>query len=254
MKKIALISDIHSNLEALEAVLSDIEQQEDVASIYCLGDLVGYGPDPETVVDRVSERCEFSLLGNHDFALTNAPLGFGGMAARAIEWQQERMRPGPDAAKVERERWDYLTRLSEQKTIDDNLFVHASPRQPVTEYLLPGDVARDPVKLEMALELVSVHCFVGHTHMPGVFIPGPKFFSTVDLSNEYAFNHKEKVIVNVSSVGQPRDRDPRACYALLTAEGVVWRRVEYDIETTVAKIKAFDGLDDRCGERLLEGR
>ena len=90
--------------------------------------------------------------------------------------------------------------------------------------------------------------------MPGVFLEGPRFLRQRDLGSKYVFGQGEKAVVNVSSVGQPRDRDPRACYAVVTEQDVVWHRVEYDIEAVVEKVEAIKGLSDRCGLRLLEGR
>jgi len=254
VKKVALISDLHSNLEALEAVLRHIADQGDVTSIYCLGDVVGYGPNPAEVIDLVREHCEFCLMGNHDMALTGMPLGFSGMAAQAIRWQRQMLEPRADSQVRVRERWAFIASLAEQERIGDDWFVHASPRHPVTEYLLPWDVQGDPAKLNEAMALVTGHCFVGHTHMPGVFTTGPRFQSSAELHNEYVFAPGQNAIVNVSSVGQPRDRDPRACYATVTDAGVTWCRVEYDIEKTIAKVMAIPELDARCGLRLRDGR
>jgi len=254
MSKTALVSDIHANLEALQAVLDDIDAQGDVDRLYCLGDLVGYGPDPAAVIDIVRRRAEFILLGNHDQAMVTLPVGFSTVAATAIECQRRDLEPGIFSLPKKRGRWQFLQDLPEEQTIGDNIFVHASPRDKIYEYILPGDVTRQPRKFEDIFAVVQARCFVGHTHMPGVFLEGPRFLKLEDVKYEYEFKRDEKAILNVSSVGQPRDRDPRACYAVLSENGVKWRRVEYDIEKTVDKIKQNPCLHDKCGLRLREGR
>ena len=254
MSKVALVSDIHANLEALTAVFGDIDRQGDIDEIYCLGDLVGYGPDPAAVVDLVRARCEFTLLGNHDLAILTMPVRFSAMAAGAIRWQRSKLDPAMSSSPGLRERWEFLRTLPEEHVDGGNWFVHASPRDRVSEYILPRDARERPDKVNDILERVPVRCFVGHTHIPGVFLPGPRFMPVRELGYEYAFVPGEKAVVNVSSVGQSRDMDPRACYAIVNESGVTWRRVAYDLETTVEKIEAIDGLDDRCGLRLRLGR
>ncbi|MBN2712274.1 MAG: metallophosphoesterase family protein [Planctomycetes bacterium] len=254
MPKVAIISDIHANLEALTACIAHIDSQPDVDAIYCLGDICGYGPDPEAVVDIVAERCQFCLMGNHDYALLHAPIGFNPVAAGAIVCQRSMMEPGTFSFPSKKFRWNFVHELAEEKEIGDNFFVHASPRDKIFEYLLPEDATYNPAKLEAVFDMISCRCFVGHTHRPGILTEEPKWYSEKDLGMEYEFRENEKLIINVSSVGQPRDRDPRACYAMLTDEGIVWHRVEYDVETTVSKVRDNQCLDNLCGERLLAGR
>jgi len=254
MSKIALISDLHANLEALQAILAHIDAQGDVESIYCLGDVVGYGPDPAAVIDLVRERSAFCLLGNHDHAMITMPIGFNAMAAGAIACQREQIEPGILSLPDKQERWEYLHGLPEEREEGDNHFVHASPRDKIYEYILPGDPQYNPGKMEELFGMIRCRCFVGHTHIPGAFPEGRGFLSLADMHDEYEFRDREKVIFNVSSAGQPRDRDPRACYAILTDTGVRWHRVEYDIETTIEKVRNDPCLDDRCGLRLREGR
>ena len=138
MKSAAFISDIHSNLEALKAVLADIDRKG-YQEILCLGDIVGYGPDPRPCVDLVRKRCRFSLLGNHDEALIKGPWGFNQLARNAIEWTRKRMRPrfyrfGSQA------RWNFLAELPIQAEWRNYLLVHGSPRDPVHEYVMKTDV------------------------------------------------------------------------------------------------------------------
>ena len=132
MDKIALISDIHANLEALEAVLAHIDAQGDVEKIFCLGDVVGYGPDPAAVIDLIENRCEWSLMGNHDFAMLHSPEGFNHIAADAIHCQRRELDPhgeesqsGIFAMPEKKRRWKFLQNLLELVEHDWELFVHA---------------------------------------------------------------------------------------------------------------------------------
>jgi len=248
----ALISDIHGNLEALTAVLKDIDAQN-ADEICFLGDVVGYGPDPEACIDLVQERCKVQLMGNHDYAMLNAPVGVNKVAAGAIVCLRSRMEPGTYSMSWKRRRWKFLEELHLRCTEGTMLFVHASPRDPVMEYVLPSDPLYHPEKCASIFERVERFAFCGHTHFPGVMTPEPRFQTPDELGGKYIFG-EEKAVINLGSVGQPRDRDPRACYALLGDDKVEWRRIEYDYNKTIEKIKANSCLDDRAGLRLAEGK
>ncbi len=250
---IALISDIHSNLEALTAVLQDIDSRGAADSIYCLGDIVGYGPDPEACVNLVMERCSMRLMGNHDFALVNGALGFNFIAREAIDWTRERMAPGKRSSAEILRRWHFIEELEQIRQSGDILFVHASPRDHINEYILPSDADFHPDKVTEIFEIVDRVCYVGHTHVPGIMTTEPMFLLPEEVDLEYEFGD-EKVIVNLGSVGQPRDGDPRASYVELDEKTVYFRRVEYDYKKTIEKILAEPGLDERCGTRLAFGR
>jgi diadenosine tetraphosphatase ApaH/serine/threonine PP2A family protein phosphatase len=251
----AILSDIHSNLEAFQAVLADIDElSRPVERILCLGDTVGYGPNPLECLDLVRQRCDLVLLGNHDQAVLFDPEGFGASAARAVFWTREQLEtPGPEAE----ERWAFLLRLPQKHVEGDLLYVHGSARGPLNEYVFPEDVWNHR-KMERIFELVERCCFQGHTHVPGIFTEEPsgeryRFCSPEDADYEYRLDRR-KTLINVGSVGQPRDGDWRACYVLLD-EGVVrYRRVEYDVATTIRKIHDNPGLDDFLGDRLGDGR
>lgn len=254
MPTVALISDIHANLEALQAVFDHIDQQPAIEKVVCLGDVCGYGPDPEGVIDLINKRCEFTLLGNHDHALLNQPLGFNAIAAGAIACQRTSMEPGAFSFPSKKFRWNWLRDLPEEETRGDDYFVHASPRDKIFEYILPEDAIRQPDKIAAIFDQVACRCYVGHTHRPGITTTDPRWYSEKDLGMEYEWKPGEKLLVNVSSVGQPRDRDPRACYAVITESGIRWHRVEYNIDETVRKVRDNPCLDNLCGERLLLGR
>ncbi len=252
--KIALISDIHGNLDALKAVFSHIDSQEDIESIYCLGDIVGYGPEPEECIDLVRKRCQVSLLGNHDFALLNAAVGFNPIAAGAIACLRKRMEPNALSLPKKKERWLWLDELPERHYLGNDMLVHASPRDNIFEYVLADDPIYVPGKILAIFEMIKRNVFVGHTHRPGIITGDMKFIKPSEINMEYLFANDRKTIVNISSVGQPRDLDNRACYATVTDDGVKWHRVEYDIEEVIRKIKDSPKIDIRCGTRLLEGR
>jgi len=221
MATIAIISDVHANLEALEAVLADIDSQKDISAVYCLGDLVGYGPDPGTVIDLVEARCTWSLMGNHDYAMLHSPEGFTDIAAGAIRCQRRELDPNAEESQPgifvypERtRRWNFLQKLKEHEWHDDDLFVHASPIDPLFEYLSPEDVLNDPENLSESFEKVKRRCYVGHTHRPGIFTVANDFLAPREIGMEYTLPPGKKSIINAGSVGQPRDRDPSVSAAL----------------------------------------
>jgi predicted phosphodiesterase len=248
--KRALISDIHSNIEALEAVLTDIREQG-ITEIYCLGDLVGYGPNPREVIDEIM-KIPVCLLGNHDQGALFDPEGFNSGAERAIFWTRSQLEEGPGTASQRQRRWDFLGELSRTHTNEDKLFVHGSARNPLNEYVFPEDIYNKR-KLEKIFALVPRYVFQGHTHVPGVFTESFNFFSPEELNNEYRLEGS-KAMINVGSVGQPRDGDPRACYVVLDDDLVRFRRVEYPFEKTISKIYDISDLDNFLGDRLRDGR
>ena len=247
--KRAIISDIHSNLEAFEAVLQDIDAQG-VEEIYCLGDLIGYGPNPIEVTDLVMKRVKKCLLGNHDQATLFDPEGFNTSAEQAVYWTREQLENCRDAKTAER--WAFLGELPRQHREGDFLFVHGSPRNSLNEYVFQEDIY-DEKKMERLFAIVPKYCFQGHTHVPGVFTEAWEFLVPGDIDYVYTLG-SGKAMINVGAVGQPRDRDPRACYVILEGNVVAFRRIEYDFKKTIAKIEAIFDLDDYLGMRLKDGR
>ena len=244
--KRALISDIHSNIEALEAVLADIRDQG-ITEIYCLGDLVGYGPNPREVIDEIM-KCQMCLLGNHDQGALFDPEGFNSGAERAIFWTRSQLEEGPRHAGQRQRRWDFLGELPRTHLEGNCLYVHGSARNPLNEYVFPEDIYNKR-KLEKIFALIPQYAFQGHTHVPGVFTESFNFFSPEELNNEYRLD-RNKSMINVGSVGQPRDGDPRACYVVLEDDLVQFRRVEYPFEKTISKIYDIPDLDNFLGDRL----
>ena len=248
--KRALISDIHSNLESLEAVLADIREQG-ITEVLCLGDLVGYGPNPCEVIDAAM-KCPVCLLGNHDQGALFDPEGFNTGAERAIFWTRNQLENPEGSAAARDRRWNFLGELPRNHQEDDLLFVHGSARNPLNEYVFPEDIYNKR-KLEKIFSLIRRHAFQGHTHVPGVFTDDFEFFSPEEINHEYRLGDK-KTMINVGSVGQPRDGDARACYVVLEDNVVRFRRVEYDFEATIKKIYEVPDLDNFLGDRLRDGR
>lgn len=267
----AVISDVHANASALKVVLADIESRG-VKRIICLGDTVGYGPDPLECVDLVRARCDWALMGNHDYGVLYEPTNFNPGAESAAFWTREQFDKEPDAA-LRAERYDFLNRLrvrvverigadgaealtpANDKSGIPLLAVHGSPRRPINEYIFPDDAVNSPDKLESIFDRVQRVCIVGHTHVPGVFTDEPDFYPPGELGEKgYTFTEGEKAVINVGSVGQPRDFDPRASYAILHADRVEFVRLAYDVEATAKKIKAIPALPDWLADRLYEGR
>jgi diadenosine tetraphosphatase ApaH/serine/threonine PP2A family protein phosphatase len=246
----AIISDIHSNLEALTAVLADIERRG-AKPVYCLGDLVGYGPNPVECVE-LAFNWKLVILGNHDQAVTFRADGFSKHAERAINWTRQAI-----AATRRPELAEFLAARPLQHRDGDFQFVHGSPRYPTTEYVFPEDV-RNAEKMTRIRSLVDRYCFCGHTHVPGDFVEPHdagarwQFYAPEVIDSTWTLN-KRKTLVNVGAVGQPRDKNWRACYATVDGWTVTFHRVEYDVETTVAKIRAVPDLLNALGERLREG-
>ena len=267
---IAIVSDIHGNLEAFTVVLEEIARRG-ITDIVCLGDVVGYGPNPMECLDLVSQRCKLALMGNHDFAVFYEPFNFNSGAEQASYWTRGRFESDPDRVRCAT-RWKFLGNLPARIRTNEFLAVHASPRRPINEYIFPDDIYTNPTKFVSIFERFERLCFVGHTHVPGVFREGPDFYSPDELDYKFEITD-EKAIVNVGSVGQPRDRDPRSSFVILhppangtgaaaatkAAPGapggyIEFVRLPYDVDTTVKKVEAIPELDNFLGTRLLDGR
>lgn len=244
----ALLADIHSNLEALEAVLADASEQQ-VGEIYCLGDVVGYGPDPVACID-LAMKFDLTILGNHDQAVIFEPDGFGPVALNAVHWTRQQLEQCPDPHA--QQRLDWLLQLPKLHHELDRLYVYGSPREPTNEYVFPEDVFNQR-KMNALFSRVEKYCFQGHTHIPGVYTDDFQFLAPEECDNVFPLP-TGKMMCNVGSVGQSRDGDPRACYAILTDDSVIIRRIEYPFHITAAKIRDISPLDGFLGDRLGDGR
>jgi diadenosine tetraphosphatase ApaH/serine/threonine PP2A family protein phosphatase len=238
----AAISDVHSNLEALEAVLADIEKRG-LTDILFLGDAVGYGPNPNECVSLLGERCPVMLAGNHDWAaLGMTDISYFNPYARAAVLWTERVLSGGARATLKSLP---LARVMERK---DAFLVHASPEEPEEwHYLIyPEDVARVLGFFD------EKTCMVGHSHHP--FLAEcregePPSFKGKKMD----FRNDARYVLNAGSVGQPRDGDPRACYLIVADEGVEMVRVDYPFEKTQEKMQK-EGLPEPLISRLSLGR
>lgn len=245
----AILSDIHGNLEALKTVLADARAQG-CAQFVCLGDIVGYGPQPNECVD-MARSFDATILGNHDLAALFDPEGFSNAAEQAILWTRRQLESG-DAPEKCFQRLDFIANLPRTRREGGLMFVHGSVRNPINEYVFPEDVYNSR-KMEKLFSMVQRTCFQGHTHVAGVFTSDLSFQRPEDIG--YRFQLKDdKAMINVGSVGQPRDGDWRSCYAILEDSTVHFRRVEYDVATTVQRIYDIPELDNNLGDRLRDGR
>jgi diadenosine tetraphosphatase ApaH/serine/threonine PP2A family protein phosphatase len=253
---IAIISDLHSNIEALETALTDIESLG-VETVVCLGDVIGYGASPREVINLVRERCKVCLQGNHDAALLNDQdaFGFNERALTALDWTRHAMDPEHED---HWELWDWLGALVPSMELTPNGYesvqiVHASPREPLAEYLMPTlahNHERVLANFEAAEHRIT---FYGHTHHPGWFAEGSAFQRSVGPDVVLKLEQERRYMINVGSVGQPRDGDKRLCYALFDGETLRYRRLDYDVEATAQRIQRA-GLPDSLAARLLLGR
>lgn len=237
----AIFGDIHANLEALEAVLADAEEQG-VTNYVCLGDVVGYNADPVACLNKIREMNCPTVKGNHDQDASedHSLESMNPVAATALKWTREQL---DDDQRL------WLKKLRMVRQVSDFTIVHSTLDQPVHWNYVTN---RFDAMSNFSYQFTQV-CFHGHTHVPRVYMKSDKVREVP--AESVAIEKDAKYFINVGSVGQPRDGDPRACYAIYDHENhlVVFRRLEYDMATTQQKIRAA-GLPDSLAERLAEGR
>jgi diadenosine tetraphosphatase ApaH/serine/threonine PP2A family protein phosphatase len=254
--KEAIISDIHGNLEAFEAVLADISKRG-LTHVICLGDVVGYGANPAECMD-LAMKLEVCLMGNHEWAVLNEALGFHQAAKQAIEYAKGQLKPGFFSGSHKRERWEYIKNLPDRHVKGKYLFVHGSPASPVEEYILKQEVdemlGEYTKKVALAFEKTDFVAIIGHTHTPGIVTSDAKFITPEKITGAFKFEPPRKYIANVGSVGQPRDGNWHACYAILDREAdtIEYARVPYDVEAAMRKIMKA-GLHEHLSTRLKQG-
>ena len=240
----ALVSDVHANLPAFQAVLADVDRAG-VEETWCLGDLVGYGAQPDACVALAAERCRVCLTGNHDLAVLGELdiRDFSGLAAAAVEWTRGR---------IGEESVNYLAGLEPMDTSHAIGLYHASPRDPVWEYVLSTPQA------EICLETMDARVgAIGHSHVALRFWQedgGRASGRQAPGGSEAELGHG-RWLINPGGVGQPRDGDPRAAWLLLDLEGMTasWRRVEYPIDEAADAIRTA-GLPQALSDRLFQGQ
>jgi predicted phosphodiesterase len=254
--RLAILSDIHANLPALEAVLADIDGAG-LGELWCLGDVVGYGAQPDECTRLVKERCELCLVGNHDLAVLDEldVSAFSPAAAAAVRWTQETADPST---------LDFLRELEPADETRDVALYHASPRDPVWEYVLWPDQAAECIAIQAAR--VSL---IGHSHVALFFVmgedrrpPRSQALELDDLARGAQAGAGTRLdltegrwLVNPGSVGQPRDGDPRAAWLELDTDAweATYHRVEYEIDRAAAAIEETD-LPEHLARRLYVGQ
>lgn len=242
----AILADIHSNLAAFEAVLADIKAKGELTAIWCLGDIVGYGPDPVECIHLLHQQPNVCIAGNHDWAAIGRldTSEFNPAAAAAVRWTEQQLGV---------EQIEYLLSLQLGLQKDDFTLVHGSPREPIWEYLISSQDAKDNLP-----HFQTSYCLVGHSHIPFVFECVEGDCHIRKMSGDSPLDLSEmgecRLIINPGSVGQPRDGNPRASYAIYDsqAETVFHYRVEYDIQATQSKMLRY-GLPESLARRLSYG-
>ena len=232
--RVAIVSDIHGNRHAFQAVLDAIEASE-CQEMWCLGDLVGYGAEPDACVDLARRYASICLAGNHDLGVRGAAL--------AAQWTR---------ATITEETRHYLRSLEPLNVEEKVGLFHASPRDPIWEYVL------SPLQAELCLDAQTHRvCFIGHSHVALSFtrLPGQAATGTTRHQDEEVDLQEGEWLINPGSVGQPRDGDPRAAWLELDMDGwtAVYRRTEYDIQGAGDAIRAAR-LPDSLAERLIYGQ
>jgi diadenosine tetraphosphatase ApaH/serine/threonine PP2A family protein phosphatase len=239
----AILTDIHSNLDAFQAVIADLQEQGGFDIIWCLGDIVGYGPEPRECVRLMREYEHLCVAGNHDWACIGkiSNLEFNSAAAAACEWTESEL-AADDIA--------YLAGLPETIIAGDFTLVHGSPRNPLREYLITDWDAEENLTC-----FDTRYCLIGHTHVPLIFEKDDSMVFSRLLEGTKIKLGENRLFINPGGVGQPRDNDPRAAYALYDSDsGVIEHfRVNYDIEATQQKMYRA-GLPQSLITRLSFGR
>lgn len=241
--RILLLSDIHANFAALEAVLRAAPPHD---GVWCLGDVVGYGPKPNECVARMRQLEALTLTGNHDqAALGNVPLElFRDTARQALEWTRR-------ALTAENAAWLAARPTAHELRAHDLTLVHGSPRDPIWEYIDGPRVARENMSC-----LKTAFCFFGHTHQPKAYqlTQKDRMLVTLSLVNAQPISITPRLLFNPGSVGQPRDGDPRAAFALYdsNAGSLTLYRVDYDVAVTQRAMRQAL-LPIRLAERLANG-
>lgn len=252
----AILSDIHGNLEALEAVLADAASCG-ADRFVCLGDILGFGADVVACVDRVREVCAWSLMGDHEYNLREYLAGRlkpNRAAEDRLKWEADLLVPGRTPRLVDKRRWDWVRRLETQVWEGKTTYIHARPTDPVLGWIgLDEAASRQAMSADFAL--IQDIAFHGHSHVPGIL--DDRGVSKTPNAGDVRIEWKPgvKALIDVGSVGQPRDGHADACYVLQEGVEVRFRRVKYDVEAAARKIERLPvGEGEMLAMRLRKGR
>ncbi|MFV1958592.1 MAG: metallophosphoesterase [Planctomycetota bacterium] len=250
---VALLADIHSNLEALTVVLDHMASRG-IERIVCLGDIIGYGPNPRECLEALF-RSEVAIMGNHEEAVMFYGEDFNPKARASLEWTKDRLNSTEYDRTSNYDLWNFLGTMQQIVEDGDVMYTHGSPRVPTREYVVPQD-AGNREKMQGIFDLVKKVCFIGHSHVPHIYTSDHKHATPEALGDAIDLRKlgDRKALINVGSVGQPRDGDTRLSYATFDGHVVRFNRLEYDLQTTVEKIYATEGLPNFLADRLLIGR
>ena len=248
----ALIADIHSNFVALEAVIADCDAQR-VDEIVCLGDMVGYGPQPAECVDLVRRRCKWALMGDQDAARFMVSTSKVNDFAR---WLDRELKPEWYDLPSKKARWKWMEALPTERKDDDVLYIHGSPRDPWFEYVLPEHfkIPENKNAIEIFSKIARL-CFFANTGIPGIVIEHSDWmYPTHDPEHTFELQGV-KTLVNVGSVGRPRDKNPKSCYVIYDDQQftITFRRTAYDLDKFCDSLSRVPGLSERYVERLRRG-
>ena len=224
--KFALISDIHANYEALKAVLADMESQK-VDKIHCLGDVIGYGTDPVACINEINKVCDIKIMGNHEYAALglSSTENYHQAARIASEWTKNQLSDFE---------LSIIADFEMSRSDSDFHFVHANPREPESwRYILAPQAAKDAFTY-----FDEKICFFGHSHLPHIFVEQDNDLPRSQVGHDILPDPDNRYLINVGSVGQPRDNDNRACYVIFDTNEyeLFYRRVEYDIAAAQMKM------------------
>ncbi len=245
-KRVAVISDIHANLAALKVIIADIKAHQ-IKRVWCLGDIVGYGPQPNECIEELRKLPLISVAGNHDLGIINRLdlTCFNQPGQIAIEWQRQRLSVNSV---------NFLKSLApKEHPVPEVIMVHASLRDPAWEYIYSAKLAADNIE-----RLAAKICFFGHTHLPIIYWKenGSELKTIIlPVNEEYALTGNSRWLINPGSVGQPRDNNPKAGYIIFDLKKMTLenRRLDYPIPETRELIREF-GLPSYLGERLVVGK
>ena len=250
---VAILADIHANIEALTRVLEDVESRG-IQRIICLGDIIGYGPNPRECL-KLLFRSEVAIMGNHEEAVMFYGEDFNPKARASLEWTKDQLNSTEFDRTENYDLWNFLGTMQQVVEDGDVMYTHGSPRVPTREYVVPADI-RNHEKMAGIFDLIQKVCFIGHSHIPHIYTSDMKHAAPEALKNAIDLRKlgDRKILINTDSVGQPRDGDPRTAYATFDGNVVRFHRLEYDYQTTVDKIYGEERIPNFLADRLLVGR